>query len=191
MRGILIALIVLLLSSVASAQSISFSDGCNTHVCNEFGGCFTTAVYCQSTQPTQPVVEPSYPVQYACMNPHLVSVKGGYTIECEAPFVEPHEKLFHAWIIAAGGLQLADKMQTAYIIGQGNGRELNPILAPFSSRPVVFGAVEGAMLTSSIILATKYHASPNPTLRWAARIIVMEATVLGTWAVVNNQKHLR
>ena len=57
-----------------------------------------------------------------------------------------------------------DLATTEYLLGAGKAREANPILAPFSSNPVAFGAVKmGTASLTSYLLLRMHKAHP----KWA------------------------
>lgn len=74
----------------------------------------------------------------------------------------------HLAIASYMTLQGSDLATTAYVLGAGTGRELNPILAPFSDRPVVFGAVKMGAATASSYLLLRLHRTRPRLAFWLA-----------------------
>jgi hypothetical protein len=85
-------------------------------------------------------------------------------------------------------LHSTDMITTAYALRLGGSvREVNPILAPFSGRPLALAAISGAadaLQVYTILKVRKRH--PKLAMAWAAILVGTEALV-----VTNNLKVVR
>lgn len=84
-------------------------------------------------------------------------------------------------------LQGIDLAETMYLSGARQVREVNPILAPFMDRPIVFGAVKMGVATATSALLLRMHKQ-HPR-----RAFVLAALGAGVYAgvVAHNARVLR
>jgi len=124
-----------------------------------------------------------------CAHPHYIQMYDGqFVFSC---YKEPQATLLHALIAGGVALQGADAMQTAYVLGNGGGRELNPVLQPFSNQPAAFGAVKLGLAALSTWGLVKVHAQPGKRARWLTVAILAEEYAIETWCIVHNERVLR
>jgi len=67
-------------------------------------------------------------------------------------------------------LQGADLSVTSYMLGARSAREMNPLLAPFSDKPVVFGAVKMGIATGTSFMLLRLHRE-HPKLAFVMAVI--------------------
>src|SRR5580765_7274290 len=133
-----------------------------------------TAPASGSVAPVQPVV-----ARPPCAHPHYIQMYDGqFMFSC---YEEPHALLFHTLIAGGVALQGSDAMQTAYVLGNGGGRELNPVLQPFSDHPAAFGAMKLGLTAVSTWGLVKLHAQPGKRARWLTIAILAEEYLIETW----------
>ena len=124
-----------------------------------------------------------------CTHPHYVQMYDGqFVFSC---YEEPHGTLLHALIAGGVALQGSDAMQTAYVLGNGGGRELNPVLQPFSGEPALFGAAKLGLAALSTWGLVKIHALPGEKARWLTVAILAEEYIVESWCIVHNENVLR
>ena len=140
------------------------------------------------TAAAQPPSPPSLSAP-PCTHPHYVQMYDGqFVFSC---YEEPHATLLHALIAGGVALQGSDAMQTAYVLGNGGGQELNPVLQPFSGEPALFGAAKLGLAALSTWGLVKIHALPGRKARWLTIAILAEEYVVETWCIVHNENVLR
>jgi len=135
-----------------------------------------------------PVVQPAA-TRPPCAHPHYTQMYDGqFMFSC---YEEPQALLMHVLITGGVALQGSDAMQTAYVLGNGGGHELNPVLQPFSSHPAAFGAMKLGLVAVSTWGLVKLHAQPGKRARWITIAILAEEYAIETWCITHNERVLR
>jgi|SRR5690349_16341515 len=86
-------------------------------------------------------------------------------------------------LAAQAVLHTADMITTSYDLTFGSSaREANPVLAPFSGKPVSLVALSGAVnILQAFTIAKLQHRHPKVALWWACALAGVEV-----WATINN-----
>ena len=86
-------------------------------------------------------------------------------------------------LAAEAVLHTADMITTSYDLTLGSSaREANPLLAPFTGKPVAVVALSGAInILQAYTIARLQHRHPKIALWWARTLVGVEV-----WATINN-----
>lgn len=95
------------------------------------------------------------------------------------------ERVYHYSILAAGTAHVADITTTGYCLGQGTCIEKNPILAPFSDKPLALGLTKGALASGLFLLVDRLvYRKGHPKIAILCNFVV--TGVIGSIAVRNS-----
>lgn len=94
------------------------------------------------------------------------------------------ERVYHYSMLSAATAHIMDIATTGYCLGEGTCVEKNPILAPFSDKPLALGLTKG-LLASSLFLAVDrlVYRKGHPKIAILCNFIV--TGVVGSIAVRN------
>jgi hypothetical protein len=86
-------------------------------------------------------------------------------------------------LAAEAVLHTADMITTSYdLTVSASARESNPVLAPFTGKPVALVALSGAInILQAYTIAKLQHRHPKIALWWARTLVGVEV-----WATINN-----
>jgi hypothetical protein len=79
-----------------------------------------------------------------------------------------------------------DLAETMYVIGAQRGHEVNPVFAPFSNRPVLFGAMKMGLDSAAVYVLLREHKA-HPRL---VMIAALFGCSLETYVSVHNYRLL-
>jgi len=88
--------------------------------------------------------------------------------------------LLHLALASYTTLNGADLATTEFLLGSDRGREANPILAPFSNRPVAYGAVKMGLSAGTVWLLLRYHHD-HPKLAWGLTTLGIAVEGFTVW----------
>lgn len=106
----------------------------------------------------------------------------GLVLFSSGAFAQENKWVLHTAIASYMTLNGSDLAETMYVIGANRGREANPIFAPFSNRPILFGAAKIGIDTAVSYALIKYHER-HPKLALAGAIL---GIVVESYVVVHN-----
>ena len=90
-----------------------------------------------------------------------------------------------AGAISAHGLDLATSM---HAIGAGQASEINPVLAPFSDKPLAFAAVKMGLASVGLLATDALRRNGHP--KWAMALALIQTAVF-TYVAIRNERLVR
>ena len=107
---------------------------------------------------------------------------------CTAAHAEeatPGYRFALAGAVTAHGLDLAS---SAHAIGAGKAQELNPVLAPFSDKPLAFAAVKMGLASVGLLATDALRRNGHP--KWAMALALIQTAVF-TYVAIRNERLVR
>lgn len=96
------------------------------------------------------------------------------------------ERIYHYSLLSAATAHIADIATTGYCLGEGTCVEKNPLLAPFSDKPLALGITKGALASGLFLLVDRLvYRKGHPKIAIACNFIV--TGIVGSIAVRNSR----
>ena len=106
-------------------------------------------------------------------------------VQAQESDATPGYRFALAGAVTAHGLDLATSM---HAIGAGQANEINPVLAPFSGKPLAFAAVKMGLASVGLLATDALRRNGHP--KWAMALALIQTAVF-TYVAIRNERLVR